>query len=303
MAEFPALPLWTDAYLADTKHLSTIQHGAFLLLLFEAWRSKDCSLPDDDKFLAKITGMTTQQWTRNKPVLMQKWNFENGRWWNGRLRDELNSVRRQRDQKKHAGQASALKRLNRSSTAVQQPFNGCSTPTPTPITRLSLPSGFERQNPPGERAARDARDEEGTLSQEEGGNKTTQEKNKEGTRTKEGTRGWEQGRKIEQNWLSEAEQKIIELHLPIVAVVEAEKFQIFFSARPQIVCSDEQWRAKWLVWCLNAKGHDEPRGNGHDRRSLYERLGISDDGSIGESASEESPGRSGGGLSAKPPDE
>ena len=58
MAEFPALALWTDAYLADTRHLSTLEHGAYLLLMMEAWRRPHCDLPDDDRVLARLAGLT-----------------------------------------------------------------------------------------------------------------------------------------------------------------------------------------------------------------------------------------------------
>jgi hypothetical protein len=44
MAEYPFLPLWTDAYFADTRHLTLEQHGAYLLLIIEAWRRADCCI-------------------------------------------------------------------------------------------------------------------------------------------------------------------------------------------------------------------------------------------------------------------
>lgn len=68
MAEFPALPLWTDAYLGDTTHLTTIEHGAYLLLLISMWRAGG-SLPDDDKLLARYVRMTPAQWARIKATV------------------------------------------------------------------------------------------------------------------------------------------------------------------------------------------------------------------------------------------
>lgn len=56
MAEFPALPLWTDAYLADCSHLSDAEHGRYLLLLITIWRAPQCRIPNDDTWLARKFG-------------------------------------------------------------------------------------------------------------------------------------------------------------------------------------------------------------------------------------------------------
>src|SRR4051812_21801143 len=53
MAEFPALPLWTDAYLADCGHLSDAEHGRYFLLLMAMWRAPECRLPNDNDWLAR----------------------------------------------------------------------------------------------------------------------------------------------------------------------------------------------------------------------------------------------------------
>jgi uncharacterized protein YdaU (DUF1376 family) len=54
----------TDAYLADTGHLSTIEHGAYLLLLVAIHRSKDGWLPGDDVYLARATHLTINRWRK-----------------------------------------------------------------------------------------------------------------------------------------------------------------------------------------------------------------------------------------------
>ena len=128
MAQFPALPLFTDAYLGDTTHLTTIEHGAYLLLLIVAWRSKGCKLPDDDKMLARYTKLSTAQWLRIKPVVLEFFTVENGYLFQGRLLDELDTVKRLTMQRSNAGKASALQR---EANGKQHPH-----PHPHPLKKL-----------------------------------------------------------------------------------------------------------------------------------------------------------------------
>lgn len=89
MAEFPAFPLWTDAYLGDTTHLTTIEHGAYLLLLIAMWRTPDGTLPDDDAMLARYTKMRGTNWASIAPIIRPfLTKLENGRLTQNRLLDE-----------------------------------------------------------------------------------------------------------------------------------------------------------------------------------------------------------------------
>lgn len=92
MAEFPAFPLWTDAYLADTTDLSTAEHGAYFLLLISMWRAGGY-LPDDDSKLARITRLTARQWASVRSSLSEFLTFENNQITQGRLLDELEKAR------------------------------------------------------------------------------------------------------------------------------------------------------------------------------------------------------------------
>ena len=138
MAKFPALPLFTDAYMADTRHLSTIQHGAYLLLLMTAWRMPDCTLPNDDSFLCRISGMDHRTWKNNKAVILEFFNVDNsGRLYQKRLNKERNYVVQLSNKNSDASKARWLK-YNNSDDANAMP-NRCQTdapiptPTPTPI--------------------------------------------------------------------------------------------------------------------------------------------------------------------------
>lgn len=61
----PFMQLYVADYLGDTRHLTTEQHGAYLLLLMTMWRAGG-RLPNEDKKLARITGCTSSRWAKIK---------------------------------------------------------------------------------------------------------------------------------------------------------------------------------------------------------------------------------------------
>lgn len=101
-----AIPLFADAYLADTTHLTTEEHGAYLLLMMAAWRQEDCALPNDDRKLARIAGLTRRKWSAVKDTILEFWVVENGRIYQSRLRKERAWV----DQKSNSSSKSARAR-------------------------------------------------------------------------------------------------------------------------------------------------------------------------------------------------
>lgn len=62
------MPLAIGDYLADTSHLDTTQHGAYLLLLMHYWRKGP--LPNDPVQLAHIAKLPPDAWSMNQAVLM-----------------------------------------------------------------------------------------------------------------------------------------------------------------------------------------------------------------------------------------
>ncbi len=87
------IPLFPDAYLRDTTHLSTEEHGAYFMLLMAAWGSADCSLPSDEKRLAALTKLSIRRWRNIAPVILEFWTIDRGRMTQGRLLKEWEYVR------------------------------------------------------------------------------------------------------------------------------------------------------------------------------------------------------------------
>lgn len=78
MSKLPFMKFYVDDYLADTKRLKTIEHGAYFLLLCEYWRDQ-ASLVNDDEELADICGMGVEEFQKIKPKLLKYFKEKNGR--------------------------------------------------------------------------------------------------------------------------------------------------------------------------------------------------------------------------------
>ena len=82
------MPIFWGDYFGDTRHLTTEQHGAYLLLIGTYWR-RGRPLPDDDKFLAKCSGMSGQKWIRSRQIVAGFFHIKDGEWHHKRVDLEL----------------------------------------------------------------------------------------------------------------------------------------------------------------------------------------------------------------------
>ena len=80
------MPFYPADYLADTRRLTTEQHGAYLLLLMDSWSSG--ALPDDDAVLARVAGLDAESWARTRPVLAGYFEITDGKWVHARIERE-----------------------------------------------------------------------------------------------------------------------------------------------------------------------------------------------------------------------
>lgn len=112
MSAAPFMQLYVADYLGDTRHLTTEQHGAYLLLLMTMWRA-DGRLPNDPKKLARITGCTASRWARIAAEVMEFFEVDGGDITNARLKLELEKASEKSIKRAEAGslggKAKALK--------------------------------------------------------------------------------------------------------------------------------------------------------------------------------------------------
>lgn len=86
MSATPWMRFFPADYLADTRRLTTEQHGAYLLLLMDSWTSG--ALPDDDAVLARVAGLDAERWARTRQAIAGYFQIADGQWVHARIEQE-----------------------------------------------------------------------------------------------------------------------------------------------------------------------------------------------------------------------
>jgi uncharacterized protein YdaU (DUF1376 family) len=92
------MPLYWGDYLRDTRDLSTLQHGAYLLLIGHYWQHG--GLPADEHRLAAVAGLPLSTWRRISPAIAAKFRPD---WRHRRIDTEIAKVERVLMQRRVAG--------------------------------------------------------------------------------------------------------------------------------------------------------------------------------------------------------
>jgi uncharacterized protein YdaU (DUF1376 family) len=69
MTDIPGMIIWTDDYFGDTHHLTTFEHGAYLLILMAMWRNGG-KLANSSKNLALLAHSRHEKWLKIEKKIM-----------------------------------------------------------------------------------------------------------------------------------------------------------------------------------------------------------------------------------------
>lgn len=138
MTTIPAMMLWTDAYMADTSHLTTTEHGAYLLILMAMWRAGG-TLPADDVRLSRIARLSLDKWRKIAPTILEFMTIENGAISQKRLKLELEIARSKADKAREAGRSGGI------SNALKRQERIGSDATETPVAEGEHRSSYQNQ--------------------------------------------------------------------------------------------------------------------------------------------------------------
>lgn len=236
MAEFPGFTIWTDAYLADTGHLTTLEHGAYFLLLMAMWRAGGY-LPNDDVKLARFCRLAPKDWAKIRDHLLEFFTEDGGKITQGRLLDELEKAR---DRSRKAADSARAKyrktkkvapanaKPEHSSEPAQALLDGCSEPA-----SISISISTVKKDPPS------------------------------GDPKKKGTR-------IPADFEPDLDAAVSAGLRPERALSEVGKFKAYWEAKSGANATKLSWPKTWEVWYRTAvERQGGPRGSPSQGKSAF----------------------------------
>lgn len=147
MAALPYMQLYVADYLADTMHLSTEEHGAYLLIIFNYWQT---GKPIPKPRLPKIARLSNDRWVSAETSLSEFFNEVDDEWVHERIEIDLEVVRTAQTQRVAAGKASAEARKQAAKTGIAKARNDRSTTAGNPLNEnaTNIEEKREEENNP-----------------------------------------------------------------------------------------------------------------------------------------------------------
>jgi len=135
------MPFYVGDYLGDTQRLTTEQHGAYLLLILDYWRSGPA--PDDDAVLAQIVRLPVSAWKRHRPTLARMFQVVDGEWRHKRIDHEIAAAKDNAERRSNKAKKAAQARWEHTDddapgnapSMPQALLDECPPPSPIPLDK------------------------------------------------------------------------------------------------------------------------------------------------------------------------
>jgi len=134
MAALPYMQLYVADYLADTAHLTTEEHGAYLLLLFSYWQT---GKPLRGDRLASVARLPNDRWIGVEPTLKEFFHVDEGMWMHFRVEADLEKVDSKSKKNSDAGKASAKAKALAKQALKDSPTTNDETTVATNVERTN----------------------------------------------------------------------------------------------------------------------------------------------------------------------
>lgn len=142
----PYMPLYTSDYIGDTHHLTTLEHGAYLLILMTMWNAGG-SLPDDMERIRKIAKLSKANWLKVWPNIREFFTIDEGRIFQKRLRQTHDVVTQKRKALSENGKKGGRpKSLKNNDEIKAKAIEKLKQPEPEPELDISLMSSSNEES-------------------------------------------------------------------------------------------------------------------------------------------------------------
>jgi len=112
------MPLYIGDYLADTMHLTTEQHGAYLLLIMAYWKNGG-AISSDDGYLSAVSRLQPDQWKKSGAIIKAFFEEENGVMTHHRIELEMSGATKNKSKRSASGSKGAASKWGEGSETAK----------------------------------------------------------------------------------------------------------------------------------------------------------------------------------------